>query len=324
MRLAGTIPNEADAKRFVDFLYTRQIAAMAEPTHAGDWDIWINEESQLAESKQLFDEYVADPGGEKYRDAPEQAKQKVREVRRRRQRTAGNFIHMKHRWRSPGMKGRRPLTFAIIVVCAGIGLITRFGSDQRAIAPYLYMTSASGPSPQQIAEVYRRLAENPDMSLAEQRKLLDPRNQSLPEIRRGEIWRLVTPILVHQSFFHLLFNMYWLFLLGGMVEDRYGSLWLAWFVLLTAVISNLTQYFWHGPYFGGFSGVGYALFGYVWMKSKFDPAAGLFLGERDVFLMLLWFGVCFTGWVGPIANGAHAGGLIAGVVLGYLPKLLKR
>jgi GlpG protein len=118
--------------------------------------------------------------------------------------------------------------------------------------------------------------------------------------------------------------MYWLFLLGGMVEDRYGSLWLGWFVLLTAVISNLAQYYWQGPYFGGFSGVGYALFGYVWMKSKFDPAAGLYLGERDVFLMLLWFGICFTGWIGPIANGAHAGGLVAGVVLGYLPQLLRR
>lgn len=324
MRRAGNISNEADAKRFVDYLYTQQIRAAAEPAGDGSWDIWINEELQLAASKAALDEFLAEPAGEKYKAAPDLAKRMARAAHKKRQQAAGNFIHMKRRWNSPGMKGPRPLTLALIAICSGIGLMTSFGSNQASIDPYLYMTAIRQPGAERVAEIYRQLQANPNLTQQQMENLLAPFDNSLPEIRHGQLWRLVTPILPHQSFFHLLFNMYWLFVLGGMVEDRYGSLWLAWFVVLTAVLSNLAQYYWHGPYFGGFSGVNYALFGYVWMKSRFDPAAGLFIGERDVFLMLVWFVVCFTGWVGPIANGAHAGGLVAGVSLGYLPRLLRR
>ena len=36
----------------------------------------------------------------------------------------------------------------------------------------------------------------------------------LDELRRGEVWRLLTPCFVHMSFIHLLFNMMWIFDLG--------------------------------------------------------------------------------------------------------------
>ena len=68
----------------------------------------------------------------------------------------------------------------------------------------------------------------------------------------------------------------------------------------------------------------FCLFGYIWMKSKFDPTAGLYMDQRTVFLMLLWLVVCFTGWIGPVANGGHVGELIAGMIFGYAPKLLRR
>ncbi len=324
MRLAGNIPDETEAKRFVDYLYTQQISAMAEPTRQGTWDIWIHHEDQLAESKRALEAYLLDPGGEQYRAAPVQARQMADEARKRRQQVAGNFILLSQRWKRPGSRGPRQLTLALIALCTGIWLLPSLGSERQSFEPYLSMTAKRGLSPQQVIVPNRRIAENPNLSQAELHELVARQQQSLPEIRHGQLWRLVTPMLLHQSFFHLLFNMYWLFLLGGMIEDRYGSLWLAWFVVLTAAISNLAQYFWHGPNFAGFSGVNYALFGYVWIKSKYDLASGFFLDPRDVFLMLVWFVVCFTGWVGPIANGAHAGGLVAGVVLGYLPQWLKR
>jgi len=66
------------------------------------------------------------------------------------------------------------------------------------------------------------------------------------------------------------------------------------------------------------SGVVYGLFGYIWMRGKFDPASGLFIDQRSVILMMVWFGLCFTGWVGPIANIAHGGGLAVGALWGWL------
>lgn len=41
-------------------------------------------------------------------------------------------------------------------------------------------------------------------------------------ILAGEIWRFVTPVLVHGSPIHIAFNMYALFIIGGRVEPIYG------------------------------------------------------------------------------------------------------
>ncbi|MCK6594166.1 MAG: hypothetical protein L6Q33_03120, partial [Bacteriovoracaceae bacterium] len=37
--------------------------------------------------------------------------------------------------------------------------------------------------------------------------------------------------------------------------------------------------------------------------------------DRDMTIMLVWFVLCLTGFLGPIANLAHAGGLSAGMLL---------
>ena len=44
------------------------------------------------------------------------------------------------------------------------------------------------------------------------------------EIRRGQLWRLVTSVLPHLDIIHLAFNLYWLWVLGTTVERVYGHL----------------------------------------------------------------------------------------------------
>src|SRR5205085_2056774 len=68
------------------------------------------------------------------------------------------------------------------------------------------------------------------------------RSTGLDAIRRGEVWRLVTPILLHFGIAHLVFNMIWLYQLGGLVELRKGHLAMAAIVLASAVVSNLGEY----------------------------------------------------------------------------------
>ncbi len=137
------------------------------------------------------------------------------------------------------------------------------------------------------------------------------------ELFSGELWRAITPVFIHLSFLHILFNMFWLNDLGSQIERIKGGKFYVTFLLALAVISNLTQFFLEGPSFGGMSGVVYGLFGYVWIKTRFDPADGFQLDPTIAMIMFAFFILCFTGAFGGIANWAHAGGLAVGLIWGY-------
>ena len=142
--------------------------------------------------------------------------------------------------------------------------------------------------------------------------------QGLPEILHGQIWRLFSPIFIHFGFMHIAFNLLWLYQLGSVVEQRQSSKRIFMLIIWIASLSNLSQFFWSGPLFGGMSGVVYGLLGYVWTQGKYNPLSGLGLDKNTAIMMLIWFFVCWFGLVGNIANMAHTVGLIMGVVLGLL------
>jgi GlpG protein len=147
---------------------------------------------------------------------------------------------------------------------------------------------------------------------------------ALTDVRRGQVWRLVTPMFVHFGVIHLVFNMIWVFDLGGQVERARGSLFLIGLVVVSAIISNLAEYAWSGPYFGGMSGVVYALFGYVWIKGKYEPHLGMGVSQQTVLIMMVWLVICMIGLIGAIANAAHLVGLGVGVALAYAPIELRK
>jgi membrane associated rhomboid family serine protease len=95
----------------------------------------------------------------------------------------------------------------------------------------------------------------------------------LPEVRHGEIWRLLTPIFIHFNLMHIVFNMLMLRDMGSLVESRQGPKVLILLVVTIGIGSNLGQYFYNGPEFGGMSGVLYGLLGYIWLRGQCDPAS---------------------------------------------------
>ena len=147
----------------------------------------------------------------------------------------------------------------------------------------------------------------------------DPGAPLFANVTRGEVWRLVTPMFVHFGILHIVFNMMWLWDLGRAIEMRKGAFFLGLFVVATGTASNLAQYLiTQSPLFGGMSGVVYALLGYFWIQGRINPNFGMALHQSTVIMMLVWYVVCWTGLVGPIANWAHTGGLVMGLAWGFL------
>jgi GlpG protein len=139
-------------------------------------------------------------------------------------------------------------------------------------------------------------------------------------VRRGEWWRLVTSILPHGDPLHLLFNLYWLWVFGAIVEEKFGHLKTALLVLLFAVGASALEFaFLEGGI--GLSGVGYGFFGMLWMLSRHDPRFHDAIDERTIKLFLIWFVFCIATTVTKVysvANLAHAGGLLLGVLVGVI------
>lgn len=131
-----------------------------------------------------------------------------------------------------------------------------------------------------------------------------------------EVWRYFTHAIMHFSLLHIVFNLFWWWYLGGAVEKRLGSGKLLVITLISALLSGFVQHQLTGPWFGGLSGVVYALIGYVWLRGVRDPEPqvalpnGLFI--FTVLLMVAeWFGL--TGF--SVASGAHTAGLVIGLAM---------
>lgn len=140
-------------------------------------------------------------------------------------------------------------------------------------------------------------------------------------LSRGEFWRLLTPVFLHFSIPHLLFNGAVIFEIGRRIEMVDGPFRFVVLVVLLGVISNFVQFVvGSSPNFGGLSGVAYGLVGYVLVRARLNPAEPQWQLPGGIALGLIIFLVLFsTGITEPfglhVANGAHWGGLIAGMAL---------
>jgi membrane associated rhomboid family serine protease len=139
------------------------------------------------------------------------------------------------------------------------------------------------------------------------------------EIRRGQLWRLVTCIFPHLDILHLTFDVYWLWMFGTTVEKVYGHARTGLLIFLFAVGSSSLDFAFDSGGVG-LSGVGYGLFGLLFVLSDRDERFRDALDQRTVKLFVGWFLFCiFTTvtHVFRVANVAHGAGAILGVLIGY-------
>ena len=82
-----------------------------------------------------------------------------------------------------------------------------------------------------------------------------------------EWWRLITPIFIHFSLTHLVFNCLWIYILGQKIEVIDGKSIFILICLFSAIFGNLMHFYFSGvSIFGGLSGVVYGLLGFCFSQ----------------------------------------------------------
>ena len=145
-------------------------------------------------------------------------------------------------------------------------------------------------------------------------------------VAQGEWWRLLTVTLVHGGLLHLALNMYALYLVGPIVERIYGWKLFGLMYVLCALAGSAASLVFGSPGVPsvGASGAIFGIFGVVLAATRIhDPVLDrqsrmLVSRVGTVIVLNLILNVGFNSVGGNIDIGAHIGGLIAGLWLGFI------
>lgn len=325
MRLIGTLSTDADAVRFGNYLLSIGMPNRIEAGRDGQWQIWVEHDDHLEQATSQLHAYQANPNDPRYAEADRAAAALRRREAAEAERRRANFTDVRTSWAGAARARPTPVSIALIVLCIVVAVLTK-----------LNVTETHSPVTEALVFQPISAVLEPDPATADGFRIVAQKYQlstMFSSIFAGQVWRLLTPIFLHFGPIHLIFNLSWLYSLGFAIEMRRGSLFMLWLVLVSALLSNCAQALWavYGPFNpigyssgGGFSGVNYALFGYVYLKGRLQPYEGLAVNQQTVGLMIAWLFICMTGAVGPVANAAHVGGFITGAFIGAWQTLRRK
>ena len=136
-----------------------------------------------------------------------------------------------------------------------------------------------------------------------------------PAIRSGEYYRLITGMFLHGGIFHILFNMYALYVIGSQLESFLGKIKYIIIYLLSGISGGLLSMILSGSSVFSIGASG-AIFGLMGSLLYFGLQYRVYLGNfvRTQLVPLLVFNL-ILGAVSPgIDNFGHIGGLIGGIL----------
>lgn len=363
MRSIGTILSEQEALRFTGYLKKLGIAHTCEPsldTSGGfiSYQVWVHDEDRLDEAKLGFEQFLQNPADSIF-DIPLT------------QQTVEEPPSIEPEERAPVVqKVSSYLTSLIIALCTLVFFVNTYQEipllEEGVPEAIFSFTPIQTTLLYDLPPFFEKLTELMQKHPAPTSQPLSPELQadidSLPsaaywrgvydwvvlrwktgdsssaegplwvKIRQGEIWRLVSPCVLHAGILHILFNMLWVWVLCRPVEERLGIWKTLFFMAIVAIGSNTFQYLMGGPFFLGYSGVVMGLAGLIWSRQKVAPWEGYPIHPSTLFFLLLFVLAMFAlqlvsfilqmfsnvQFLINIANTAHISGALLGVLLGRL------
>lgn len=137
----------------------------------------------------------------------------------------------------------------------------------------------------------------------------------------GQQWRLLTSVFLHGGLLHLLFNMYALLYIGGLLETKFGKTRYLFAYIITGLFASIASIsFYDNIVSVGASG---AIFGMYGLFLALLTLKGLNIpkeSRKNLITSILFF-IGYNLFYGfakeGIDNAAHIGGLISGFIIGF-------
>ena len=135
-------------------------------------------------------------------------------------------------------------------------------------------------------------------------------------IRAGQLWRLITPALLHGSLPHIAFNMYALLSFGTGLERHFGHGRFFLLYLLGAFAGNVMSFLLTD---GNSLGASTAIFGLLGAEAVFliqnrKMFAGQFRSAIGNIIFIAAINLFIIGSLPGIDNWGHVGGLLGGLI----------
>ncbi|MBE3560499.1 MAG: rhomboid family intramembrane serine protease [Ktedonobacteraceae bacterium] len=138
----------------------------------------------------------------------------------------------------------------------------------------------------------------------------------------GEYWRILTAMFLHFNLWHIALNMFSLYLIGRVVEVFYGRWRYLLIYLLSGIAGGIVTYFFQAPntLSAGASGAIFGVFGamgaFYIVNRRALGAYGRGMVSQWIFVLAI--NVALNLSLAGLSITDHLGGLIAGIILGFL------
>ena len=141
-------------------------------------------------------------------------------------------------------------------------------------------------------------------------------------IADGELWRLLTAMFLHASWLHWAVNSWALYQLGMLYEAMFGSKRFALIYFTSGIVASIASSMNIDTASVGASGAIFGILGAFIFSIRRSPQWRNEPWTKGLLGQLMFFAVLnlYIGFSVPfIDNTAHIGGLVTGLILGFLP-----
>lgn len=142
-----------------------------------------------------------------------------------------------------------------------------------------------------------------------------------PNVWRGEVWRLVTCMFLHAGLLHLIVNLIAMVQLCRYYELMFGTRRFTILYFATGIVASVASASWNHVPSVGASGAIFGILGAMITSIRRSPRwrndpVGRSIVSQGVFLIIVNLVITWT--VPQIDKAGHVGGLVAGLILGWI------